>query len=196
MSHDAAPEDVHHRHPLLHHPNHRHAVPSRPILLRRATTSHLGRQSPGRPQGALPLPCRRFPATHLTQIHQPVFACPCGEILIPRGGAMIDMPVLSQRFLKPESGYGNLSVRMKVTRIRMHATLAPAASGSAQSTRKIQSILILGTRPPFYRSHVTFQGPPIPKNNKIYIRQAPPNLNYNDYLHRATPNLLPPPKSH
>ena len=52
----------------MHHPNHRHAVPPRPILLRRATTSHLGRQSPGRPQGAHLSPCHRFPVTHITQI--------------------------------------------------------------------------------------------------------------------------------
>jgi len=112
---------------------------------------------------------------------------------------MIDMPVFSQRFLKQESVYGNSRARMRVTHMRTHATLPPAASGSAQqSMGEIQSILILGTRPPIYRSHVTFQGPRIPKNenNKICTQQVPRYLNHNDHLHRATPNLLPPPKSY
>jgi hypothetical protein len=137
MSHGAAFEGVHHPHPLLHHPNHRHAVPLRPILLRRATTSHLGRQSPGRPQSArLFWLGHRCPAAYLTLTHQPVFGCPCGEIPIPRGAAMIDTPALSQRFLKLESGYGSLTGRTRVTRTHTHAGLAPGASGSAQQSAR------------------------------------------------------------
>jgi hypothetical protein len=58
MSHAAFPEEVHHHRPQRHHPNHRHAVPPRPILHRRATTSHLARQAPARTQCAHHLPCQ------------------------------------------------------------------------------------------------------------------------------------------
>ena len=52
MSHAASPEEVLHRTHRVHYPNHRHAIPLRPILHRRTTTSHLGRQPPARTQGA------------------------------------------------------------------------------------------------------------------------------------------------
>jgi hypothetical protein len=140
MSHAAVPEDVPHHYNPLHHPNHRHAIPSRPILLRRATTSHLGRQPPGRPQGAPFSPLHRPPAAYPVQnFHQPVFDCQCGEIPIPQGGAMIDIPVLSLRFLRLESGYGSLTARVRMmTRTHTYAAgLTPRASGSAQqSTRE------------------------------------------------------------
>jgi len=78
---------------------------------------------------------------------------------------MIDIRVLSQRFLKRESGYGSLNGRVVVTRMHTRAGLAPEASGSAQqSAKETQLISILGTSPLIYRSHVTFQGPPIPKD--------------------------------
>jgi hypothetical protein len=76
---------------------------------------------------------------------------------------MIDIPMLSQRFLKQESGYGSLNGRVTVTRMYTRAGLAPVVSGSAQqSARETQSISILGTSPLIYRGHVTFQGPLIP----------------------------------
>ena len=80
---------------------------------------------------------------------------------------MIDMPMLSQRFLKHENGYGSLNKRVTVlvTRMHTHAGLAPEASGSAQqSARETQLISISSTSPLIYRSHVTFQGLPIPEN--------------------------------
>jgi hypothetical protein len=78
---------------------------------------------------------------------------------------MIDMRVLSQRFLKQESGYGSLNGRAMVTRMHTRAGLAPEASGSAQpSAKETQLISILTMSPLIYRSHVTFQGPLIPKD--------------------------------
>lgn len=51
-----------------------------------------------------------------------------------------------------------------MTRMHTRAGLAPGASGSAhQPAKETQLISILGTSPPIYRSHVTFQGPLIPK---------------------------------
>lgn len=111
---------------------------------------------------------------------------------------MIDTPALSQRFLKQESRYGSLDGRRRVIRTYTHAGLAPGASGSAQqSARETQRISIMGTGPPICRGHVTFQGPLIPDNknkneNGICSHHLPLNLHHNNFLHRATPNLLPP----
>jgi hypothetical protein len=78
---------------------------------------------------------------------------------------MIDMPALSQLFLKQESGYGSLNARAMVTRMHTRAGLAPEASGSAQqSAKEMQPISIPATSPLICRSHVTFQGLPIPED--------------------------------
>ena len=200
MSHAASPEEVLHRSHRIHHPNHRHAVPLRPILHRRATTSHLGRQAPARNQ------CAHLLSRQCCQVayfgFQPVSDYRCEGIPMPQGVATIDTPVSLQRYLKQGSAYGSMNGMAILTPTRPCARLTPGASGSAQqSARETQrTISIFNTSPPICRRHVTFQGPHIPNNNNFYNKKIcthlfPPILNLNDNLHRATPNLFLPPIS-
>ena len=119
---------------------------------------------------------------------------------MPQGAATIDTPVLLQRYLKQGSAYGSMSGRAILTPTRPCTRPTPGASGSAQqSARETQeTISIFNTSPPICRRHVTFQGPPIPNNNNFYNKKIcthtfPPNLNLNDNLHQAFPNLFLPP---